>query len=129
MEVTNRDIPKRTKARFKWVSDGKLDSFHILAATGPIEGDCDDYDATVLAELTGRNPLRFLWWLVSFQAVFWFVRDPNGGAHITLWVWGLGYTDNWKDEFTKKETLHKRRFPLLWPYVLYKLGIGLFDKT
>jgi hypothetical protein len=117
------------KSRFKWVSDGEVDSYHIMASEGPIDGDCDDFAITVLWELAGCSRWRFLWWLVSFKGVLWFVRDPKGARHITLWVRGVGYTDNWKSGFTPTEELHERRYPLAWPFVLFKLLVGKFDAT
>lgn len=115
--------------RFTWESDGKLDSYHIMAEEGPIIGDCDDYAVTILAELTGRNPLRLMWWLITFKAQFWLVSDPNGDAHVTIHVRGLGYTDNWKRAWTDTQSPHRPRHRVLWPVVLVKLIIGLFDRT
>ena len=122
-------IARNLRARFTWESDGLIDSYHVMPATGQVRGDCDDYAATMLAELTGRSWVRFWWWLVTFKACFWLVTSPRGEAHITLWVRGLGYTDNWRTGFSKVEDLHKRRYPLPWPSVALKLLIGMVDRT
>lgn len=123
------DVTRNLKSRFTWESDGRVDSYHIMPTSGPVRGDCDDYAATVLAELTGRSWLRFWWWLVTFRAVFWLVTSPKGNAHVTLWVRGLGYTDNWRNSFSKTEDLHRKRYPVMWPIVALKLFTGLFDRT
>lgn len=117
------------KSRFTWVSDGRLDSWHILPVTGAVEGDCDDYAVTVLAELVDRSALRFMWWLVTFRAVFWVVTSPRGSPHLALWVRGLGWTDNWKDKWTPTADPHTKRYPMPWPMALLKLIIGIFDRT
>ena len=125
----HNQICAELKRRFTWESDGRLDSYHIMPATGPVRGDCDDFAATILAELTGRSWARFWWWLVSGKARFWLVIDPAGQRHVTLWVRGLGHTDNWRNAFSETEDLHKPLRKVRWPEVLGKLLIGAFDKT
>ena len=115
-------------SRFTWESDGKLDSWHYMAPDGPVRGDCDDYAVTLLRLIAGSWP-RFWWWLLTFRAVFWFVRDPNGASHLTLWLRGHGYSDNWRDHFAKVEELHSKRLPALLPVVVLKMLIGKIDKT
>lgn len=127
--MTPNEICRDLKNRFTWESDGKLDSYHILKGDGKVKGDCDDYAVTILYNYCGGSYLKFWWLLVTFQAVFWFVKSPNDGPHVTLWLRGHGYTDNWKTQFTTKELLHDKRYPIPWPTVMVKLLIGKFDKT
>lgn len=122
-------IVQNLQSRFTWESDGKVDSYHVMANEGPVRGDCDDFATRILYDYSGRNWLKFWWLLVTFQSCFWFVRSPRGGAHLTIWIKGLGYTDNWKNEFTPKEELHDKKYPVLWPIVALKIFIGKFDKT
>lgn len=124
--MTNDEIIKSVKDRFVWETDGKLDSYHILASEGPIYGDCDDFAVTVLYELVGHNILKFWWWLITFKACLWFVTSVRGGPHVVLWVRGSGYTDNFRESFSPTENLHKKRFPILWPIVAFKLLLGKF---
>ena len=128
MEKYNK-IVRELRYRFTWVSDGKVDSYHILAADGQVVGDCDDFAITVLAELVQRQWLKMLWWLVSGKAKFWLVLDPKKQRHVTLQLEGIGYTDNWKYRFTSSNAPHEELYRVYWPVVLWKLLIGMWDKT
>lgn len=44
--LTSNEITRALKSRFMWESDGKLDSFHIMAAEGPVSGDCSNFVLT-----------------------------------------------------------------------------------
>lgn len=115
--------------RFTWESDGKLDSYHIMAATGPVRGDCDDFAVTLVFEMADRKPLRFMRWILTGHVQFWLVRDPQGERHIALYVDGVGFTDNQKRTWTDSNAPHAplRRLPRLIP--VCKLFVGMFDRT
>lgn len=121
-------IVKDLKDRFTWESDGRLDSYHIMPSEGEVSGDCDDFAVTVLYEMCDRNFFKMVMWIVFCKAVFWHVTSARGNPHAVLYVRGYGYTDNWRDSFSPTEDLHKKRWPL-WIIPLFKLVIGLFDKT
>lgn len=126
-------LVKGFKTNFKWESDGKLDSFHILTPdeNGIYRGDCDDFVMTVLFKLCGESYVCMWLWLIFFKAMVCFVTSPNGVPHVVLWVRGYGYVDNWRDSWSPTEDIHTKRFPyyILPPVVALKMAIGLFDKT
>ena len=126
--MTPSEHARDLKGRFTWESDGKLDSWHCMALSGPVRGDCDDFAVTLLRQIAG-SWVKFWLWLITFKAVFWFVRDPQGQLHVTLWLRGYGYMDNQRQDFSLKEDLHKKLYPVLFPLVILKMVIGIFDKT
>lgn len=124
-KMSNHYIPADLKARFTWRPDNWIESYHILPAHGPVRGDCDDFAMTVGYELSGRSFIKFLWFMITFQHVYWIVRDPTGGPHMCIWARGYGWSDNWHSQWNQAVTPHKKRYPMPWPIVLVKLGMGL----
>jgi len=117
---------KEFNSRFKWVDDGKLDSWQILSGVGPLEGDCDDYAVT--ASYIESGSLTRMWWnLITLKHVHWFVWDDRDQSHLALWVKGKGWIDNQYPAYYK-ELRHKKRYPVLLPMVILKMFIGKFVK-
>lgn len=107
--------------RFKWVEDNIFGTWRILPSRGLVQGDCEDHVGTLLFNMAGRNPIRFVWWLVTLQAWFWLVKDPRGQPHAVLWTWWAGWTDCQKFEWTKGPGPHKLRLPVFWPVLFFML--------
>lgn len=134
--VRANEIVASFMGRFTWEADGRLDSYHILPSEGAVSGDCDDAAVTVLLEYCNRSYIRFWWMLASRRAKLFLVNSPNGEKHLVLYISGIGYTDNWKDEFTPTIAPHTTPYKY-WPWpvripawlVALKLFIGLFDRT
>lgn len=110
-------------SRFRWTADRWPDSRHFMAGPGALEGDCDDFAATAL-RIEAGSLWRFWWWLLTFRAVFWSCRDPQGVNHLVLWVRGRGWIDNQAPAWAPL-TIHRRRFPMPLPAVAIKLALGL----
>jgi len=114
-------------SRFQYKSDGSLDTWRILKSKGdvnaPMEGDCDDYAATVLYITEGWSIWR--WWMaiLTFRAVFWYCRDPSNQSHICLWHRYHGWIDNHYPEWST-ECRHRLRFPALLPIAALKMFLG-----
>lgn len=105
----NWDISE-LKIRFKYESDGKFDSFHIMpVVNGRMRGDCDDFACTALWMVAGRSMWRFWFMLLTGQARIWRCFSIQGNPHAVLWVKGLGYVDNFFMEW-REETPHKLRW-------------------
>lgn len=115
------------KKRFIWTKDTRLDTWRILKGDGPLRGDCDDFAMTALYVHCNQSILKFWFMVLTFQGVFWFVKDPNGQAHLALWVRGKGWIDNWYPEFYP-ELRHTKRYPALFTVVALRLFLGLFTK-
>jgi hypothetical protein len=111
---------KTFSTAFRYKAD-RHDSWRVLKA--PYQGDCDDYAATALW-ITESGWRGFWWAVLTFRAVFWLVRDPQGVRHVVLWHRKHGYIDNqfpyWRDRMAP----HKRLVPFLAPAVALKLLIG-----
>ena len=100
------------------------DSWRILRAPGPIEGDCEDYALTLIWLLAGRSLWRFWWGLLSLRYVLWFCR-VGGEGHMVLWVRGHGWTDNLTRHFAEHlPKTHRRKWPYLVPTIALKLWLG-----
>ena len=127
--LTANNITRDLRSRFTWESDGLIDSYHVLPATGQVRGDCDDFAVTVLYELAGRSKLRFWWWLAIGKARFNLVLTPDGERHVTLFVRGLGYTDNFRTSFSRHEDIHTPLTRVKLHEVWFKLAIGRVDPT
>ena len=109
--------------RFVWRKDGRLDTWRVLKGEGALYGDCDDYAMTALW-ITAGSSRRAWWWLVTFQAVPWWVwAETSGELHLALWVRGKGWIDNIKPEW-KPTCGHRRIAPVLSPIVAFKLLLG-----
>lgn len=110
-------------ARFKWIADGRLDSWRILKTpTGALRGDCDDYAVTALYCVAG-SMWKFWWLVISCQAIFWLTRAENGEKHVVLWVRKHGYIDNICPAF-QPETPHSKIIPFILPLPMVKMAFG-----
>ena len=110
-------------SRFVWRKDGWLDTWRVLQGKGALYGDCDDYAMTMLW-ITAGSSWRVWWWLLTFQAVPWWVwATPGGELHLALWVRGNGWIDNIKPSW-KPTCGHRRIAPVLSPIVAFKLLLG-----
>jgi len=113
-------------SRFVWTQDSKIwDSWRCLSnTTGPLIGDCDDYSVTALYLAANKSWIKFWWWVITFQACFWFTRTKNGTPHMMVWKYGLGWIDNTNPKWG--ERILNKRFPALFPLVAVKLLMGIF---
>lgn len=110
--------------RFKYARDPKIDTWTINRGDGTIQGDCEDFSLSVLWELSDRSWFKFWMYLITFQAVIWFVKTRGGEGHAVIWFGGH-WTDNtangWYDS---NQMTHKKIFPFIFPFVALKLIIG-----
>lgn len=110
-------------ARFKWVSDGKLDSYRILNnPTGPLEGDCDDFAVTALWLVEDKSMGKFWWALITGKARIWYVKGDGWASHVVLNHKDYGWIDN--QNMTWGENRDVLRFWLPFPLVAMKMLIG-----
>jgi len=115
--------------RFKYTSDGKLDSWQILKSEGILKGDCEDYSLTLIWLSEGKSTMRFWLALLTFKYLIWYCKSPSGVGHACLWVRGRGWTDNiqrkvLKDYKAMNGKGYKLVFPYVVPIVLLKMLIG-----
>lgn len=130
---TPNQIVRNLQDRFIWEADRKIDTFHVMSNEGVVMGDCDDFATRIAYDYANQSWIRFWWLLVTFQMVFFIVNSPVGDKHLVLWIRGIGYTDNWKKEFTDTIEPHSKPFrwfpfpyPVFWPVVAFKLLLGKF---
>jgi len=116
------ETPEQLKARFTWESDGRIDSYHILAKSGPVSGDCDDFASTMSYSESGSK-VKMFFNIVTGRHRFYWCRSPSNEAHVILWVKGKGYTDNIFPSYRPEPTGHTKVRYLFWlPFL--KLLIG-----
>jgi hypothetical protein len=98
-------------------------------------GDCNDFAITVAHELAGS--WTTLWWkIITLQCVFWMVKSPQNGIiprHTVLWYRGEGWIDSTHRHFRASPAPHKRRWPIVFPWVVLMVTIGwvwasIFDR-
>ncbi len=105
--------------RFKWTADEHDGWDFLTAPTGQLRGDCDDYACTALLIEAGGSLWRFWFWVLTFQAVFWYTRY-NGTSHLMVWRRGRGWIDNTKPFWGA------RRLPLRFPATPVVVGWKLW---
>ena len=108
---------------FEYKPDGRLDSWRDVRDTAT--GDCDDH-ATTSAIIWEGSTLRM--WISTtalggWRTQFYWCRTERGGAHVIVWIRGVGYVDNIKPHI-RQEPIHKRRIWLPLPFILLKMGVG-----
>jgi hypothetical protein len=114
------EIQNSLNKRFRYASD-EGDSWRIMAALGPVSGDCEDYSLTLVWLWERQSLLRFWWALVTFKYLFWHCRSPSGGGHLVVWCRGRGWTDNIQRKLVAKlPDGYHLRFPYLFPLVALK---------
>jgi len=112
--------------RFIYTLDGKWDTWNITKGAGPIRDDCDGFALTLLYVLAKKNLIRFWFYVLTFQAVFWFVRTQTGDGHLVLWFRG-SWADNMMPHWYKTQDMpHRRRYPIPPPILAIKMLFGKF---
>ena len=97
----------------------KVESWDILRDGTSRKGDCEDFALTTLWLLADKSMVKFWWYLVSFQAVIWYVKAAGSGeGHAELWFRGE-WIDNIHPTWSDKAQ-NKKVFPYLFPLVIYK---------
>lgn len=123
MDKTQAAVEMRST--FKYQGE-RVENWRILKTTdlsGKRVGDCEDFSLSTLWLIAGGSFVKFWWYLVTFQAVIWYVKSAgNGVGHAELWFRGE-WIDNIGPEWTK-DSKHHKRFPYLWPLVIVKLLTG-----
>ena len=115
---------KLLNSKFKYKTDTKLDSWRFLNLDGvaKVEGDCDDFAATLAFELSDRSYLKFWWNYITFRFMFWRVKTDAGAWHIILKYNGF-YVDN-AYPIWRKDARHKLIFPMVSLAGAFKLAVG-----
>jgi len=114
------DTQRALNARFTYKADNR-DHWKILAATGKVSGDCEDYSLTLIWLWEGQSMWRFWLALITFKYVLWFCRSPGGEKHLVVWCRGRGWTDNIQRELVRElPDRYRLFFPYVFPLVALK---------
>ena len=114
--------------RFRNVNRIKaIDGWKDISAY-PFEGGCSDFALTVLKLVEG-SWLKVLWAILTFKAVFWFVRSPTNKwwwpRHVALWHRTYGWIDSTERVWRNSAKPHVRILPLpfFWTYFRILWGV------
>lgn len=116
------------RKKFVYEADGKLDSWQILDTNKDvINGDCDDFSITIAYLLSDKNMLKLFFNVLTLKIIFWFVLTEDGYGHIVMKHNGY-YVDNRYKTWMENFSTYRKIMPVVLPFVLMKLLIGLFVK-
>lgn len=110
------DIQRDLNARFTY-RDDTGESWRILKDSGQVWGDCEDYALTLVWLRAGRSIWRFWLALLTFKAVLWQCKSPNGVGHVVVWCRGYGWTDNMMQRPMTRAELERRGYRLQLPWL------------
>ena len=119
--MTPYDDLEDLAARYVYTRDTRDRWTLLTAASGPLEGDCEDWAYSVLWRVAGRSWRRFWAMVLRGEAMLWWTRfHGTGEAHVMLWVADRGWTDSYHRAWSPV-AMH----PPLKPYGPVKLALTL----
>lgn len=108
LDDLRRRFVYRGEARDRWSI--------LVAQSGPLVGDCDDFALTVAWLVSGQSWSRLLVNIALFRIVPWNVVTDRGTGHMALWVRGRGWICNIHPQFGPRR--FRRRLPYILPLFL-----------
>lgn len=95
------------------------------------QGDCNHFSWTVLV-LEEGSVIKALLAVLTFKAVFWLTKSPSNGLlprHTVLYYRPKGWIDSTERVWRETSYPHKKRLPLLFPWVWLRVLWGAMVKA